>query len=260
MKIMDMLSQSLYPAMHNLGVLWSGVGSLRILAGAALAVMVLLCYSLVPSLGIRYLWKQRSRRKALGGRAEKRLYLTFDDGPSRTHTTQLLCLLRQYQIKASFFVVAEFAGENPDLIAWMEEEGHLVGIHSVCHQNALFRGRRFVRLDMKQSIETMEDMGCKVRYYRPPWGHLNLWTLFFLRYWNLKLILWDVMAQDWSARETASSIQDKLLERVFPGAVVCLHDGRGSAGAPGRTVEALRMSIPILLEQGYSFERVDAYE
>ncbi len=50
------------------------------------------------------------------------------------------------------------------------------------------------------------------------------------------------------------------MRRVFPGAVVCLHDGRGAAGAPERTIEALKESIPLLLEQGYSFERMDAYE
>ena len=77
---------------------------------------------------------------------------------------------------------------------------------------------------------------------------------------DLKLILWDVMAQDWSARETANSIKEKILRRVFPGAVLCLHDGRGTAGAPGRTLEALREAIPLLLEQGYVFERMDAYE
>lgn len=228
--------------------------------GLILVCAALLCYSLIPSAGLKYLWKQKSRKRIKEGRADRRLYLTFDDGPSREYTGELLCLLKQYRIKASFFVVAEFARENPDLIEWMKEEGHLVGIHSVEHKNALFRGRRFIREDIRESIGTLETMGCRARYYRPPWGHLNLWTLFFIRAMDLKLILWDVMAQDWSARETANSIKEKILRRVFPGAVLCLHDGRGTAGAPGRTLEALREAIPLLLEQGYVFERMDAYE
>lgn len=214
----------------------------------------------MPSAGLKMLWKCSSKKRWREGRAEKRLYLTFDDGPSREYTGQLLCLLKQYGVRASFFVVAEFAGENPDLIEWMKDEGHLVGIHSLQHKNALLRSKRFMKNDFMQSMHTMEEIGCKVQYYRPPWGHLNLWTLFFVRYWNLKLILWDVMAEDWSAKETAGSIEKKLLRRVFPGAVICLHDGRGAAGAPGRTLEALRTSIPALLEQGYVFERMDAYE
>lgn len=225
-----------------------------------LGCAALLCYSLMPSAGLKCLWKHNSRRRWRTGRMKRRLYLTFDDGPSREYTGRLLGLLSHYQIKASFFVVAEFAEENPDLIVRMKEEGHLVGIHSVQHKNALFRSRGFIRNDLIKSIEIMEKMGCKVHYYRPPWGHLNLWTLFFVRRLDLRLILWDVMAEDWSAKETVRSIREKLLRRVFPGAVICLHDGRGAAGAPGRTLEALKESIPVLLEQGYVFERMDAYE
>lgn len=231
-----------------------------IITGLAAICTAVLCYGLIPSEGLKYLWKRKSRKRVKEGSRDRRLFLTFDDGPSRAYTGQLLCLLKQYQIIASFFVVAEFARENPDLIEWMEEEGHLVGIHSVRHRNALFKGRRFVCEDLRESVETLEDMGIKIRYYRPPWGHLNLWTLFFIRKWNLKLILWDVMANDWSARETAESIREKILSRVFPGAVLCLHDGRGAARAPERTIEALKESLPVLIEQGYSFERMDAYE
>lgn len=68
------------------------------------------------------------------------------------------------------------------------------------------------------------------------------------------------MAHDWSAKETAKTIEKKLLKRVFPGAVICLHDGRGEAGAPGRTIEALRSALPILIGRGYSFGRMDVYE
>lgn len=227
---------------------------------AGLFCIGLLSYSLIPSEGLKYLWKRRSRKKSRDSRGRKRLYLTFDDGPDSEYTGQLLDLLRQRRIKASFFVVAEFARENPGLIRRMKEEGHLVGIHSVSHKNALFRGRRFIRADLGRSAAILKKMGCDIRYYRPPWGHLNLWTLYYCRRMNLKLIFWDVMAHDWSAKETAGTIEKKLLRRVFPGAVICLHDGRGEAGAPRRTLEALRSVLPALEKQGYSFERMDAYE
>lgn len=231
-----------------------------IIIGIVFVCTAVFCYGLIPSASLKYFWKRRSRKRVKEGKAGRRLYLTFDDGPSRAYTGQLLCLLKQYQIKASFFVVAKFARENADLIEWMKEEGHLVGIHSVQHKNALFRGRRFVYKDLGESARTLENMGCHVRYYRPPWGHLNLWTLLFIRNRQLRLILWDVMANDWSGRETAESIREKILNRVFPGAVLCLHDGRGTNGAPQRTIDALRESIPVLIERGYSFERMDAYE
>ena len=74
---------------------------------------------------------------------------------------------------------------------------------------------------------------------------------------HLQLIFWDVMAQDWSTKETADSIYNKILRRVFPGAVICLHDGRGENGAPGRTIEALKKAIPMLKAQGYEFRRIE---
>lgn len=227
----------------------------HILAGAFGGVLVL-SYSLIPSFGIRYYrhWKNKRNGK------KKVLYLTFDDGPSKEYTGHLLELLGQYDIKAAFFVVAEFAKEHPDIILRMKKEGHLIGIHSVHHQNALFRGSRFVHSDLKESIETLEHMGCRVCYYRPPWGHLNLFTLFWVRKMNLKLVFWDVMAKDWSGRETKDTIKEKLLSCVYPGAVICLHDGRGEEGAPGRTLLALKEVLPVLLKQGYSFERMDTYE
>ena len=85
--------------------------------GVGLLGVGLLSYSLLPSEGMKYLWKRKSRRKWKEGRAEKRLYLTFDDGPSREYTGQLLDLLKQYGILATFFVVEEFARENPGMMA-----------------------------------------------------------------------------------------------------------------------------------------------
>lgn len=228
--------------------------------GTVLFCTALAGYGLAPSEYLKYRWKKRSRKRSREGGKGKQLYLTFDDGPDKTYTNQLLDLLKQYHIKASFFVMAKAARENPDLIQRMRQDGHYIGIHSVRHENALFGGKGFVRRDLEESIETLKNLGCEVCAYRPPWGHLNLWTLYYCQRMKLKLSFWDVMANDWSARETAVSIENKVLQRVFPGAVICLHDGRGKDHAPGRTVEALRRALPVLLKRGYSFETMEVYQ
>lgn len=220
-----------------------------VLAGA-------LSYSILPSFVLRHCQSLSRRKKG----EDKVLYLTFDDGPSEAYTETLLDLLNEYDIKASFFVVSEFARKNPRIIMRARKEGHLIGIHSVDHKNALFRGNRFAFSDLAQSILTLKELGCDVHYYRPPWGHLNLFLLHWIKKMDLKLVFWDVMAQDWAADATPSSIRRKLLGRVYPGAVICLHDGRGAPGAPGRTIEALREALPQLLREGYEFKRLDQYE
>lgn len=139
----------------------------------------------------------------------------------------------------------------------MKKSGYQVGIHSLSHESAMLSGPGRTGRDVKESKKIMEKMDIAVKWYRPPWGHLNLASLFWIRKLHLNLVFWDVMAQDWSAKETPDSICNKILRRVFPGAVICLHDGRGENGAPGRTIEALKKAIPLLKAQGYEFRRIE---
>lgn len=226
----------------------------RIIAGAAVAAVF--GYSVLPSFVLRKIQTRQRKKKHSG----KVLYLTFDDGPSKEYTPRLLELLAKYDIKASFFVVSQFASENQPIIEMIKRAGHLVGIHSVKHQNSLFRGLEFTRRDLMQSRFEMQRQGCSIDYYRPPWGHLNLFSIYWAKMLGLKIMFWDVMARDWAPDETAETIYLKIIRRAFPGAVICLHDGRGAKGAPARTIAALERAIPHLLKQGYQLKRLDAYE
>ena len=189
--------------------------------------------------------------------ASKRIYLTFDDGPSSPYTMELLRLLDLYQIKASFFVVGRFAGENPQIIRTMAEKGHLIGLHSLEHISAYLQPPGYPEKDFSLSVRILNRLGITPRFYRPPWGHMRKFTKKLAEQHDLTLVLWDVMAEDWRGNTTAGEISRKLLERTNPGDIVCLHDGRGKKGAPGRTVEALRSAIPAWLEEGYQFFTVE---
>lgn len=212
-------------------------------------------YSVIPTYLLKYRWILHDRKKAKMGK--KILYLTFDDGPDTVYTNQLLDVLEHEQIPASFFMVAEAAQEHPEIIERMKKSGYTIGIHSLCHESAMLFGPGRTARDLKESKKIMEKMNVTVKGYRPPWGHLNLASLYWIRKLHLELIFWDVMAQDWSDKETSDSICNKILRRAFPGAVICLHDGRGENGAPGRTIEALKKAIPMLKEQGYEFRGIE---
>ncbi len=214
-----------------------------------------LSYSVIPTYLLKYRWIFRDRQKART--EDKILYLTFDDGPDTVYTNKLLDLLDQEQIPAAFFMVAESVQGHPEIVERMKKSGYSIGIHSLSHRSAMLFGPGRTGRDLKESKKIMEKMGVTVKGYRPPWGHLNLVSLFWIRKLHLNLVFWDVMAQDWSAQETPDSICNKILRRVFPGAVICLHDGRGENGAPGRTIEALKKAIPVLKAQGYEFRRIE---
>lgn len=216
-------------------------------------VIIYLLYVAVPSLYFKFMYKLK--RKENG----KTIYLTFDDGPSSEYTEMLLDVLKKYNVKASFFCVAEFANENEKIIKRMRKEGHLIGLHSLKHENAYLMDVFKTNKDFRESMQIMNKLGQDITYYRPPWGDLNLASLFNIKRYNLKLVLWNVMAEDWEGDTTTFDIEVKLLRRIQGGDIICLHDGRGENEAPSRTIEALDKVIPILVGKGFKFETVDKY-
>ncbi|WP_252198079.1 polysaccharide deacetylase family protein [Clostridium sp. MCC353] len=183
--------------------------------------------------------------------------LTFDDGPDSRYTGLILDYLKEQDVKAVFFTVAREAVKNRDIIERMIGEGHVVGFHSVDHQNAMLRSWFYTRRDLKEGHRFMTEYGIGQIFYRPPWGLTNLFSWYYVKKYGMKMVLWDVMAEDWEKRATADSIYRKCMERVKDQSVICLHDGGensgGAAGAPLKTLEALKRIIPELKEEGYRF-------
>lgn len=223
---------------------------LVLLGGAAAS-----SYALLPSL-----WNQARNRLKQGTRRQLgTLYLTFDDGPSPTYTPVLLDLLARYHIPATFFVVTEFAQKYPQLIQRMQREGHLIGFHSAHHRSAYWMTPGQTRQDFSDGLAGLVKLGITPRYFRPPWGVVNWSSLCQIKRHHLRPVLWDVMAQDWRRNITVEGILQRLRRRTWPGAVICLHDGRGAQGAPGRTIQALEVQLPQWLEQGYHFQTLRCY-
>ena len=217
-------------------------------------VVILLSYSILPTLLYKLnhkLFKKNNKDKVL--------YLTFDDGPSKKYTYSLLDLLKKHNIRATFFVVATFAKENPEIINRMKKEGHVIGLHSLEHKNALIKGRLYTANDFKRSMEIMKELGVDVKYYRPPWGHFNINTALQIKKYKLKYVLWDVMAEDWKGNTSHQIIAQKLIRRSHSGDIICLHDGRGENEAPSRTIKALSISLQIWKNNGYKFMTMEEY-
>lgn len=210
---------------------------------------LILLYSLAPTVYFKFKRVGNSNNKQY----EKFLALTFDDGPDEKYTEKLLDLLKNFNIKATFFVVGNFAYRNNEIIKRMLNEGHIIGLHSLEHKNALFKGPAYTNKEFKKSIKIMNDLNVNVKFFRPPWGHLNLLTIFNLKKYNLKLVLWDVIIGDWKSNVTSEEIAKRLLSETKNKNIICLHDGRGRDEAPLRTIEALEKVLPIWIEQGYKF-------
>lgn len=226
---------------------------MMILLIITILAILFLVYSFIPSNINKQKFFKKEKTK------EKVIYLTFDDGPSE-YTEQLLNLLKQYNIKATFFCVANFAKERKDTIKRMKQEGHVIALHSLKHKNSMIQGILETKKDLYNSLEIMNQLGIEIKYYRPPWGDSNIYLQYKLKTKNLQCVLWNVMAEDWEANTTGDIIAKKLLNRVENGDIICLHDGRGKNKAPLKTIYALEKAIPIFLKKGFEFKTIDEYK
>ena len=216
-------------------------------------IVVILSYSVIPT----YYFKIKSKSFNNDKINDKYMCLTFDDGPDEKYTNNLLTLLEKYNIKATFFIVATFAENNPNIIKRMKEEGHTIGLHSLEHKNGLITSPIYTDKDFKGSLDIMKNLNMRVKFFRPPWGHINLRTLSNLKKYNLKLVLWDVIIGDWKGDITSDEIANRLLKESRNKSIICLHDGRGENEAPLRTIQALEKTLPIWLREGYKFVKVE---
>lgn len=194
----------------------------------------------------------------------KSLVLTFDDGPDIRYTPVLLDLLEHEKIPAAFFIVGSHARNCPNIIRRMQEDGHTIGSHTMTHKNILLSSPSSVRNDFAACAQLHRELtGHTPVYFRPPWGISSPASNRCIRQYHMKRVLWDVMVQDWEGRTTSGMITDRLKERVFDGAVLCLHDAGedtgGAKGAPLRMIDALISVISWLKSQGYQFLTMDQY-
>lgn len=225
-------------------------------------LLIILIFIIIIYLSYGFLWSLLVKFNFFKKRKvsnKKEIYLTFDDGPSE-YTEYLLEVLRKYNVNATFFCVASFAKKYPEVLKKSISYGNQIELHSLRHKNALLQGIFETKKDFYESFEIMKSMNIDVNYYRPPWGDANLFTSILLKKNKKKIILWNVMAEDWEKNTSANIIQSKLLKRVRAGDIICLHDGRGKNEAPKKTIEALDTVIPIFLKEGYIFKLIKDYE
>ncbi|MEI3380320.1 MAG: polysaccharide deacetylase family protein [Dorea sp.] len=173
----------------------------------------MVCYSVFPTYILKYRWISKTEDRRKMQRKFFILHLMMDD---TVYTNKLLDLLDEQKVPATFFMVAESAKQHPGIVERMKKNGYSIGIHSQKHESAMLQLIGKTGRDLKKSVEIMEKLGVDIKGYRPPWGHLNLASLYWIKKLHLNLVFWDVMAQDWSADETPDSICNKILRRVFP--------------------------------------------
>lgn len=216
---------------------------------------VFIFYCVIPN----YWARNRSKAVFRNGDPKKPyIALTFDDGPNPMYTPKLLDILKEAGIRATFFVVGQQALQYPDILRRMHSEGHVVGCHSFSHRHAWLMSPLTTFKDIKLTCEIIKkQLGHYPCWYRPPWGMFNLFSLAAAQKLGLTIAYWSIEAQDWEAKTTVQHIFNAVTTQAKPGSIIVLHDNRGTAEAPAKTLEALPSIISTLQQKGYTFVTLD---
>jgi peptidoglycan-N-acetylglucosamine deacetylase len=181
--------------------------------------------------------------------SQKKIYLTFDDGPHPDVTPHILSLLEKYNASATFFCLGKNAEKYPSVLNEILQKGHMIGNHSYSHCDAW-------KTQPDQYIEDLQLASeiIKSSLFRPPFGHLPLrrFQEIALKY---KIIMWSLMSYDFDQSLTPQRILNRFEdEKRLNGAIWVFHDN------PFAVKLGLKV-LPVLLEKytadGYSFEGIN---
>lgn len=182
-----------------------------------------------------------------------RVALTFDDGPHPLYTAQILDILKEYDVKATFFCVGSNAELYPELIQREISEGHEVANHTYNHYHvSKLSGDELCKdiLCCSQALERLS--GRKIRLFRPPEGVCNETLKEICEEVGMTIVLWSVDTRDW-AHTPPHEICHNIKTNVRNGSIILMHD---FIGKNSPTPNALRQVIPMLRELGYEMVTV----
>jgi peptidoglycan/xylan/chitin deacetylase (PgdA/CDA1 family) len=221
-----------------------------VLAGIAMAFLIVMGFGVaLPQ------WRMFGPFICRGDNSQRRISLTFDDGPDPRSTSALLELLRAENVPATFFCIGRNVAAHPELTARITREGHLLGNHTYTHSNATnFFGLARLTEEMTRTQFAMRDaVGVAPVYFRPPMGLSNPRVFKAAATLGLKVVGWTARGLDTQIRDPERVVR-RILRGVRPGAIILLHDGNIPAE---RLLPTVKLLLAKLREQGYAFARLD---
>ncbi len=179
---------------------------------------------------------------------QKKIALTFDDGPHPYYTEQLLDGLKERGVKATFFVTGEHAKLHADVIKRMSEDGHLIGNHTYSHMQLGKTNREEFKEELVQTNEVIKGItGEEVIYVRPPYGS---WDKELETELNMFPVLWTIDPLDWCS-DNVDAVTRKVLSKAGENDIILMHDYYAS------TVTAALQIVDELQKEGYEFVTVE---
>jgi peptidoglycan/xylan/chitin deacetylase (PgdA/CDA1 family) len=195
-----------------------------------------------------------------GDHHQKVVALTFDDGPNEPYTSEVLDILDEYNVKATFFCVGKNVELYPETAKRIVAEGHVLGNHSYTH-NANHALTEYGAKDLIVAEKAIFDtVGVEPHLYRPPHGKKSPWELEAVKDQGMIEVTWSVSTGELNTH-SYEKVATRIVDETHRGEIILLHDGYGtshncSQADKSLTVEALPLIIEKLQAEGYTFVTV----
>ncbi|MCW5910715.1 MAG: polysaccharide deacetylase family protein [Cyclobacteriaceae bacterium] len=185
--------------------------------------------------------------------SEKKVYLTFDDGPVPGPTEFVLDTLQKFRATATFFCIGDNVRKHPHIFQKVVQQGHRIGNHTFNHLKGWGASLQAYTENVRQCEEEIDQhLPGNPKLFRPPYGRITCSQINALKT-KYKIIMWDVLTQDYRHSMAPDTCIRGTIQATRPGSVVVFHD---SYKAERNLVFALPRYLEYLADEGYSFGRL----
>lgn len=189
------------------------------------------------------------------GTDEKRVALTFDDGPDLKYTPDILDTLKEKGVKATFFVVGTQVEKYPEIMKRIEEEGHAIGNHTQSHKDLSKLGKSGILSQIDQADKAINDaLGWTPTLFRAPYGAVSDTLKKVMKDQNRRMVGWTVDTRDWAGTSIAD-MRDMIRKETKPNGIILMHSFGGKHIR--NTADMLPYVIDDLKKMGYTMVTVD---
>ena len=181
--------------------------------------------------------------------SEKKIYLTFDDGPIPEVTEWVLDVLKSENIKATFFCIGDNIRKHPEVYKRILKEGHQTGNHTFNHLN----GWKTNTKSYLKNFKLCEHLKLNTEHsflFRPPYGKIKPSQSKVIRQLGYKITMWDVLSYDFDSTISTEKCLENVISNTEQGSIIVFHD---SVKAEKNLKYALPKAIQILKDKGFIF-------
>lgn len=178
---------------------------------------------------------------------EKKIFLTFDDGPVPGVTPPALSILKEHNVKAAFFCVGDNVRKHPEIFQQIISEGHSVGNHTFNHVDGWkISAREYLRQVQLCAEQFKSDL------FRAPYGRMRRSQFKAIKR-KFKVVMWDVLTCDFEKNISSEEVLSIATSLSRNGSIIVFHD---SEKAKEKMLEALPQFIREMKSRGFVFERL----